>query len=84
MSNPEGEGRYIGISAAAMRGELFLDTTRSVAPHLQHRFHAASTPEAAIRETDMFKVIGGVVLYGFALLGLATYLDKLHPHLVDE
>lgn len=26
----------------------------------------------------MFKVIGGMVVYGFALLGLATYLDKLH------
>ena len=26
----------------------------------------------------MFKVIGGVVVYGFALFGLATYLDNLH------
>ena len=26
----------------------------------------------------MFKLIGGVVVYGFALLGLATYLEKLH------
>lgn len=31
----------------------------------------------------MLKMIGGVVVYGFALLGLATYLEKLHgerPH----
>jgi len=26
----------------------------------------------------MFKLIGSVVVYGFALLGLATYLEKLH------
>lgn len=26
----------------------------------------------------MLKVIGGVVVYGFALFGLATYLEKLH------
>ena len=26
----------------------------------------------------MFKIIGGVVVYGLALLGLATYLEKLH------
>lgn len=26
----------------------------------------------------MFKVIGGVVVYGFALLGLAKYLEMLH------
>ena len=32
----------------------------------------------------MFKVIGGVVVYGFALLGLATYLEKLHPGMTDE
>ena len=38
------------------------------------RFH----PESDASETSMFKVIGGMVVYGFALLGLATYLDKLH------
>lgn len=27
----------------------------------------------------MFKVIGAVVVYGFALLGLANYLQKTHP-----
>ena len=35
----------------------------------------------------MFKLIGGVVVYGFALLGLATYLEKLHderPHVAGE
>jgi hypothetical protein len=32
----------------------------------------------------MFKLIGSVVVYGFAILGLATYLDKRHPHLGDE
>jgi len=26
----------------------------------------------------MFKLIGSVVVYGFALLGLATYLENLH------
>lgn len=26
----------------------------------------------------MIKVIGTVVVYGFALLGLATYLEKAH------
>ena len=26
----------------------------------------------------MFKLIGGVVVYGLALLGLATYLENLH------
>lgn len=26
----------------------------------------------------MFNVIGGVVVYGFALFGLAAYLEKLH------
>ncbi len=26
----------------------------------------------------MFKIIGGVVVYGLALLGLAAYLDKAH------
>ena len=26
----------------------------------------------------MFKIIGGVVVYGFALVGLAAYLEKLH------
>ncbi len=25
----------------------------------------------------MFKIIGGVVVYGFALLGLAAYLDRV-------
>jgi hypothetical protein len=28
----------------------------------------------------MFKVIGAVVVYGFALVGLARYLETLHPH----
>lgn len=32
----------------------------------------------------MFKMIGGVVVYGFALLGLATYLKKLHSPLMDD
>lgn len=26
----------------------------------------------------MFKVIGAVVVYGFALLGLAKYLESVH------
>lgn len=26
----------------------------------------------------MFKIVGGIVVYGFALLGLAAYLDKAH------
>lgn len=26
----------------------------------------------------MFKIIGGIVVYGFALAGLLTYLDKAH------
>jgi hypothetical protein len=26
----------------------------------------------------MFKVIGAIVVYGFALFGLATYLDSAH------
>lgn len=26
----------------------------------------------------MYKLIGGVVVYGFALLGLAVYLDMAH------
>lgn len=26
----------------------------------------------------MFKIVGGVVVYGLALLGLATYVEKLH------
>jgi hypothetical protein len=29
-------------------------------------------------EHDMFKVIGAVVVYGFALLGLAKYLESTH------
>jgi hypothetical protein len=28
----------------------------------------------------MFKVIGAVVVYGFALLGLAKYLQSTHPN----
>lgn len=28
----------------------------------------------------MFKVIGAVVVYGFALLGLATYLERVHSN----
>jgi hypothetical protein len=27
-------------------------------------------------ESEMFKVIGGVVVYGFALYGLATFVEK--------
>lgn len=27
----------------------------------------------------MFKVIGAVVVYGFALVGLAKYLESVHP-----
>lgn len=27
----------------------------------------------------MFKMIGGVVVYGFALVGLATYLKWMDP-----
>jgi len=26
----------------------------------------------------MLKVIGGVVVYGFALFGVATYIENLH------
>lgn len=29
----------------------------------------------------MFKVIGGAVVYGFALFGLAKYLEILHDNL---
>lgn len=28
--------------------------------------------------SHMYKFIGGVVVYGFALLGLAVYLDRAH------
>lgn len=28
----------------------------------------------------MFKAIGVVVVYGFAILGLAHYLEKFHAH----
>lgn len=31
----------------------------------------------------MFKVIGGVVVYGFALFGMAKYLEALHDN-IDE
>lgn len=31
----------------------------------------------------MFKVIGGVVVYGFALFGVAKYLEALHDDM-DE
>jgi uncharacterized membrane protein len=36
---------------------------------------------AAHQELDMFKVIGVVVVYGFALLGLAKYLESTHPNM---
>jgi glucan biosynthesis protein len=29
--------------------------------------------------SSMFKIIGATVVYGLALLGLATYLKTLHP-----
>lgn len=31
----------------------------------------------------MFKVIGGVVVYGFALFGLGTFLSKINWEDVD-
>jgi hypothetical protein len=34
--------------------------------------------ETKRRETTMFKIIGAVVVYGFALLGLARYLESVH------
>ena len=35
-------------------------------------------PGLSYKETRMFKIVGSVVVYGFALLGLAAYLDKAH------
>ena len=32
----------------------------------------------------MFKIIGGTVVYGFALFGLAKYLESLHENLRKE
>ncbi len=32
----------------------------------------------------MFKVIGGAVVYGFALLGVAAYLRKWHSPTMDD
>ena len=55
--------------------------TPTVAPRPQHRLHAVLTRERRSpnsKEPAMFKLIGSVVVYGFALLGLATYLEKLH------
>ena len=31
----------------------------------------------------MFNVIGGLVVYGFALFGLASYIEKLHSEHLD-
>jgi hypothetical protein len=31
----------------------------------------------------MLKVIGGAVVYGFALFGLVTYIEKLHGDYQD-
>lgn len=31
----------------------------------------------------MLKVIGGVVVYGFAMFGLASYIEKLHSEHLD-
>lgn len=33
---------------------------------------------------EMFKVIGGVVVYGFALFGVAKYLETLHDNLRED
>ena len=55
--------------------------TPTVAPRPQHRLHAVLTRERRSpnsKEPAMFKLIGSVVVYGFALLGLATYLENLH------
>lgn len=72
--------------SSAMPVPIARGATLTVATHLQHRLHAASIGEAAFskQETAMFKMIGGVVVYGFALLGLATYLEKLHSPLMDD
>lgn len=35
-------------------------------------------------EMKMFKIIGGTVVYGFALFGLAKYLESLHENLRKE
>ncbi len=32
----------------------------------------------------MFKVIGGAVVYGFALFGLAKYVKTLHDNLRED
>jgi hypothetical protein len=32
----------------------------------------------ASSETEMFILVGVIVVYGFALFGLATYLEKVH------
>lgn len=37
-----------------------------------------------LKETAMFKTIGAVVVYGFALLGLAKYLEALHGEQTDK
>jgi len=33
---------------------------------------------------EKFKVIGGVVVYGFALFGVAKYLETLHDNLRED
>jgi len=35
-------------------------------------------PSAESKGARMYKFIGGVVVYGFALVGLAVYLDRAH------
>lgn len=32
----------------------------------------------------MFKMIGGAVVYGFALFGLAKYLETLHDNFQED
>ncbi len=32
----------------------------------------------------MFKIIGGVIVYGFALFGLGVYLQKIHARDTSE
>lgn len=35
-------------------------------------------------EVEMFKMIGGAVVYGFALFGLAKYLETLHGNFQED
>lgn len=54
---------------------MYLEATPVVASYRHAALPGQSRPAG---EQHMLKVIGGVVVYGFALFGLATYIEKLH------